>query len=92
MAIVLKTMVAWDGVELYCGIDSVEVIDSNNSYNALNSMIPRLTVHGNIFNSFVKNTPRPGILSEMAIWTKPLARRTLPRACPSANGRGKELR
>jgi hypothetical protein len=44
MAKVLKRMVARDGVELYSGIDSVEVIDSNNTYNALNSMMSRLTV------------------------------------------------
>jgi hypothetical protein len=31
---VIENMVARDGVELYSGIDSLEVIDSNNSYNA----------------------------------------------------------
>jgi hypothetical protein len=44
MAKVLKRMVARDGVELYPGVDSIQVIDSNNGYNAVNSIMSRLTV------------------------------------------------
>lgn len=57
----VKGMVARDRVELYSGTDSIQVIDSKNAYNTVNSMIVQidstLAVHGNISNSL---GPSPG--------------------------------